>query len=127
MTFYKTIFLILFVFLLNVPQTIGQLANDRKSEEEVKLEDQFIAAKLLVSSGKKSDAIKMLDSLRRVSAPSAAIYFELAKLQYENKDINQTESNLKSAIQLEPNSDGPHLRPIGFLMPRKYSMWAWSG
>ena len=25
------------------------------------------------------------------------------------------------------DSDGPHLRPIGFLMPRMYSTWAWSG
>ena len=24
-------------------------------------------------------------------------------------------------------SDGPHLSPIGFLMPRMYSTWAWSG
>ena len=24
-------------------------------------------------------------------------------------------------------SDGPHFRPTGFLMPRKYSIWAWSG
>ncbi len=23
-------------------------------------------------------------------------------------------------------SDGPHFRPIGFLMPRKYSTWPWS-
>ncbi len=27
----------------------------------------------------------------------------------------------------QPVSDGPHFRPIGFLMPRQYSTCAWSG
>jgi len=82
----------------------AQIGDERKSEEDIKIEDAFVATKLLSTSGKKKEAIKMLDSLRRITAPSAAIYFELAKLHYELKDINLTESNLKQAIKYEPDN-----------------------
>lgn len=82
----------------------AQIEDMRKSESDIKIEDRFMSAKLLIASGKKTEAIKLLDSLRRESEPSASIFFELAKLHYEAKDFNQTESNLKSAIRLQPDN-----------------------
>jgi len=82
----------------------AQVEDNRKTEATIKIEDRFMAAKLLIASGKKAEAIKLLDTLRRESEPSASIYFELAKLHYDKKDLNQTESNLKSAVKLEPDN-----------------------
>lgn len=96
--------IITIIFLVFTSSVIAQITDNRKSEEDLKIEDQFIAAKLLVTTGKKADAIRLLDSLRRVVPPNAAIFMDLAKLHHSNKDINQTESNLKAAVQLEPNN-----------------------
>ena len=82
----------------------AQVEDNRKTEAAIKIEDRFMAAKLLIAGGKKAEAIKLLDTLRRESEPSATIFFELAKLHYEAKDLNQTESNLKSAVKLEPDN-----------------------
>ncbi len=105
MTLCKTLWRIIFILLPIFPHlAFSQSIDSRKSEEDFKIEDQFIAAKLLINSGKKPEAIRLLDSLRRVTPPNASILFELAKLHHSNKDINQTESNLKAAVQLEPNN-----------------------
>lgn len=93
---------LLFTSLLHAQE--DSLADNRKSEAEIKIEDRFVAAKFLIIAGKKNEAIKLLDTLRRESDPSAAIFFELAKLHYDAKDLNQTETNLKSAIRLEPDN-----------------------
>lgn len=105
MTIRKRILFIHLIWSMMIPKLIhSQAIDSRKTEEDVKIEDQFIAAKLLVTSGKKPEAIKLLDSLRRVTPPSASIHFELAKLYHSNRDINQAESNLKVAVQLEPDN-----------------------
>ncbi len=93
--------IILYTFTVSLS---AQVEDNRKTEAAIKIEDRFMAAKLLVAGGKKAEAIKLLDTLRRESEPSASIYFELAKLHYENKDLNQTESNLKSAVKLGPDN-----------------------
>ena len=81
MTLCKTLWRITFILLSIFPHLIfSQIIDSRKSEEDFKIEDQFIAAKLLLNSGKKPEAIKLLDSLRRVAPPNASILFELAKL-----------------------------------------------
>ena len=99
---YKVLLFILFT--VHSVISIAQIEDVRKTESDIKVEDRFVAAKLLVASGKKNEAIRLLDTLRRESEPSAAIFFELAKLHYENKDLNQTESNLRSALKLEPDN-----------------------
>lgn len=83
---------------------ISQDDDTRFSESEFKIQDRFVKAKLLVVSGKKADAIKLLDSLRRESPTNATLYFELARLHFENKDYNLTESNLSNAVKIEPNN-----------------------
>ncbi len=98
---------ILYVFIIvfaAVTYASGQQEDLRKSEDDIRIEDKFVHARLLMASGKKADAIKMLDTLRRSSPPSAAILFELAKLHHEAKDLNQTENHLKSALKLEPDN-----------------------
>lgn len=99
--YISLIFVLNMVFIMPV---MGQLKDERKTEAEIGIEDEFVAAKLLAMTGKRPDAIRLLDSLRRISQPTASLYFELAKLHHENKDINLTESNLKSALQLEPDN-----------------------
>jgi tetratricopeptide (TPR) repeat protein len=83
---------------------IAQDDDTRFSESEFKIQDRFVKAKLLVVSGKKAEAIKLLDSLRRESPTNATLYYELARLHFENKDYNLTESNLSNAVKIEPNN-----------------------
>jgi tetratricopeptide (TPR) repeat protein len=97
-------YIVLFVSIYFSTGLHAQVEDNRKSEATIKIEDRFMVAKLLVAGGKKAEAIKLLDTLRRESAPSAAIFFELSKLHYENKDLNQTESNLREAVKLEPDN-----------------------
>jgi tetratricopeptide (TPR) repeat protein len=86
----------------------------RKTETDIKIEDRFVRVKLLTVEGKKSEAIKLLDSLRRESEPNASIFFELAKLHYQSGDINLTESNLKSAVKLAPDNEWIRMFEVNF-------------
>jgi tetratricopeptide (TPR) repeat protein len=74
------------------------------TERTIKKEDRFINAKLLSVSGKKQEAIKLLDTLRKENPGDAAIYFELAKLYRDLKDIQQTETYLSDAVRLAPEN-----------------------
>lgn len=74
------------------------------TERSIKKEDRFINAKLLSVSGKKQEAIKLLDTLRKESPGDAAIYFELATLYRDLKDLQQTETYLKEAVRLAPEN-----------------------
>ncbi len=86
-------------------QLFSQAEDLRMSEKEIKVEDRFVKAKLLIFSDKKDDAIKLLDSIRREAPEKAMVYFELAKLYFDKKDFNQAESNLKSALKLDGSND----------------------
>jgi tetratricopeptide (TPR) repeat protein len=98
---YKFTFIYIFLFLGNV--LIAQEDN-RFSESDFKVQDRFVRAKLLQTAGKKTEAIKLLDSLRREEPTNATIHFELARMHFEKKDYNLTESNLASAIKLAPEN-----------------------
>jgi tetratricopeptide (TPR) repeat protein len=74
------------------------------TERSIKKEDRFINAKLLSVSGKKQEAIKLLDTLRKENPGDAAIYFELAKLYRDLKDFQQTETYLNDAVRLAPEN-----------------------
>ncbi|MGB4958582.1 MAG: tetratricopeptide repeat protein [Saprospiraceae bacterium] len=101
----NTKFILLFLFFIGLTTLlVGQEDDTRLSEADISIEDRFVQVKLLAAMGKRAEAIKNLDTLRRQSAPNAAIYFELAKLHYDAKDYNLTESNLKSAINLAPDN-----------------------
>lgn len=80
----------------------------RKTEEEIAIEDKFVAAKLLDVVGKKDEAIKVLDTLRKKYPSLAMIHFELAKLHFEKRDFPQCELSISNAIKIEPNNI--HLR-----------------
>lgn len=95
---------VIFAWLLAVAFLRAQDGDHRFSENELKIQDRFVKAKLLVVSGKKDDAIKLLDSIRREDPKQSAVHFEMAKLYFDKKDFNLTESNINSAIKLEPNN-----------------------
>jgi tetratricopeptide (TPR) repeat protein len=78
----------------------------RKSENEIKIEHKFVTAKYLSMIGKSDEAIKMLDSIRRVSKPSAAIHYELAKLYIGKKNYNLAEENINTGIKIDPKNKG---------------------
>lgn len=107
--YFSTIICISFGSIL-----LGQEIDNRKTEADIKVEDRFVQAKFLVASGKTDDAIKLLDTIRRESGKIAAVYFELAKLFNAKKDINQTESNLKEAVALEPDNTWIRLFEVSF-------------
>ncbi|MBK9736014.1 MAG: tetratricopeptide repeat protein [Saprospiraceae bacterium] len=108
MTLYIRKFIILFFILFSSAYLYCQeqqtIVDNRKTEADIKIEDRFVSAKFLIVAGKKQDAVKLLDTIRRQYVPNATIFFELAKLHYELKDLNQTESNLDAAIKLEPDN-----------------------
>jgi tetratricopeptide (TPR) repeat protein len=80
-------------------------ANDpRKSEEQIKIEDKFVTAKYLALIGKNDEAIKLLDSIRRIAKPSVAIHYELARLYLEKKEYNLVESQIKAANLIDQNN-----------------------
>ena len=59
MTIRKRILFIHLIWSMMIPKLIhSQAIDSRKTEEDVKIEDQFIAAKLLVTSGKKTRSYK---------------------------------------------------------------------
>lgn len=78
---------------------LGQIDDLRKTEEEIQLEDKFLASKLYQIAGKQDEAIKLMDSLRKNNPQNAAIYFELAKLHYAKKEYNLVENNLNQALR----------------------------
>ena len=100
----KGIYSLLVVMFFISGSLWAQETDSRKTEADIKIEDRFVAARFLAIAGKKAEAIKLLDTLRRVGPPSAAVLFELAKLHHEAKNINQTESMLRAAIKLEPDN-----------------------
>jgi len=78
----------------------------RISEEDVRYEDKFVEATLLFNKGKRKEAIKILDTLRReMQSPSSTVFLTLAKWNYEEKDIAQCENFLKQAIATDPGSE----------------------
>nr|MBK6499393.1 tetratricopeptide repeat protein [Saprospiraceae bacterium] len=91
-------------FLIPVWNLNAQAEEERFNESEFVIQDRFVKSKFLVVSGKKDDAIKLLDSIRRDAPTNGTVYFELAKLFSEKKDYNQTESNLKSALKYSPDN-----------------------
>ncbi len=95
--------ILLFTLMLFCVKLTGQVEDSRKSEEEIQVEDRFVHAKLLALAGKKSEAIKLLDTLRRASPTVSAIYFELAKLHRDAKAYNLAENSLATAVKLEPD------------------------
>jgi tetratricopeptide (TPR) repeat protein len=74
------------------------------TERNIKKEGRYINAALLSVSGKKQDAIKLLDTLRKESPGDAAIHFELAKLYRDTKDVMLAETHLTEAVRLAPNN-----------------------
>ncbi len=109
------LFLLICLSFVRMNAQVELAADDRKNEADVKIEDRFISAKLLITAGKKDDAIKLLDSIRRESGQVAAVYFELAKLYNEKKEINLTESNLSAAVKIEPSNKWIRLFEVNFL------------
>ena len=98
---YRYIFSYIFLFFVSF-----LLAQDdnRKSESEFKIQDRFVKVKLLQTAGKKVEALKLLDSIRREVPTNATVHFELARMHFDNKDFNLTESNLATAIKLSPDN-----------------------
>lgn len=82
----------------------AQSPDNRMTEREIKVEDQFVKVKLLEISGKTDEAIRILDTLRRSIPENGTLFFELAKLHYTKNDWNLTESNINQAIRVEPNN-----------------------
>jgi len=80
-----------------------KMAGIVKTPEEVKNEERFITALYKDISGKREEAIKILDTIRRES-PSAAVYFQLARWYMEKEDYINTENNLQTAIKLDANN-----------------------
>lgn len=76
----------------------------RKSEEQIRIEDKFVTAKYYALLGKNDEAIKILDSIRRITTPSAAIHYELARLYLAKKEYNLVESQINSANQIDPSN-----------------------
>lgn len=102
---YRTSYRFTFVYIFIFFSTWLTAQDDtRFSESEFKVQDRFVKAKLLQTSGKKAEAMKLLDSLRREAPDNATIHFELARLQFEKKEYNLTESSLASAIKLAPDN-----------------------
>lgn len=93
---------LLIIFYISTAVVQGQLPDNRKTEREIKIEDQFVQAKFLEISGKTDEAIKLLDTIRRASPENATIYFELAKLYYLNNDWTLTETNISQAKKIQP-------------------------
>ena len=52
-------------FLIPVWNLNAQAEEERFNESEFVIQDRFVKSKFLVVSGKKDDAIKLLDSIRR--------------------------------------------------------------
>lgn len=100
-TRYRYLFSYIFLFFVSF-----LLAQDdhRKSESEFKIQDRFVKVKLLQTAGKKVEALKLLDSIRREVPTNATVHFELARMHFDNKDYNLTESNLATAIKLSPDN-----------------------
>jgi tetratricopeptide (TPR) repeat protein len=98
--------LILLVFSFGTSFLFGQEkgeidSNDpRKSEEDIQIEDRFVTAKYFALIGKNDKAIKILDTLRREVPTNAMVFYESARIYYGQKDYNQTESNLNTALKL---------------------------
>ncbi|MFN8339809.1 MAG: tetratricopeptide repeat protein [Saprospiraceae bacterium] len=95
---------VIIIWLLSIVLLVAQDIDHRFSESKFKVQDRFVKAKLLVVAGKKDDAIKLLDSIRREDSNQSAVYFEIAKLYFDKKDYNQAENNINSAIKLDPNN-----------------------
>ncbi|MCZ2339441.1 MAG: hypothetical protein LC127_14870, partial [Chitinophagales bacterium] len=103
-------------FLLITSSLFGQDTDGRKTASEVKSEDQFVRALLLSETDKIDEAIKVLDSVRRDNPESGAVYFEIAKLYFDKKEYNLTESNIKKAINLAPENTWYREFQVKFLM-----------
>lgn len=71
-----------------------------KTPEEVKNEERFITALYKDIAGKREEAIKILDTIRRES-PNAAVFFQLARWYLEKEDYINTENYLQSALKLD--------------------------
>ncbi|HMU03799.1 MAG TPA: tetratricopeptide repeat protein, partial [Saprospiraceae bacterium] len=111
---FKTILIFILVAVFSGLSGQEEVTDPRKGEADIKIEDRFVSAKYLIAAGKKDDAVKLLDSIRRESGQVAAVYFELAKLYNEKKEINLTESNLSAAVKIEPNNKWIRLYEVNF-------------
>ncbi len=77
-----------------------KLAGIVKTPEEVKNEERFITALYKDIAGKREEAVKILDTIRRES-PNAAVYFQLARWSMEKEDYLNTENYIQNAIRLD--------------------------
>ena len=100
----KRFLTLLIIFCVGTAVAHGQISDNRKTEREIKIEDQFVQAKFLEISGKTDEAIKLLDTIRRASPENATIYFELAKLYYSKNDWTLTETNISKAKKIQPTN-----------------------
>lgn len=100
--FFLTLFFCFGKLSLSGQVNVTDLAE--ATERTIKKEDRFINATLLSVSGKKQEALKLLDTLRKENPGDAAIHFEMAKLYKDLKDLQQTETSLKEAVRLAPDN-----------------------
>ncbi len=100
---------------------LGQEKDNRKTEREIKIEDQFVKAKLLEISGKTDNAIQLLDTIRRANPENGTVYFELAKLYFDKNDWNNTESSIRNAIKLQPDNTTFSMFEVGYLLSQNRS------
>ena len=77
--------------------------DDRWSERDAVLQDRFFDAKLKSISGKPTEAITILDSLRRVEPDNAGIYYAKYQILKKDKKPIEAEQNLAKAAQLIPD------------------------
>lgn len=83
---------------------LTQSLDTRITEKDIKVEEMFVNAKLLVLQDKMDYAISVLDSIRRQVPDNGTVYFELARLYLAKNDFNLCEINIKKAIEKAPGN-----------------------
>ncbi|MFZ1703803.1 MAG: tetratricopeptide repeat protein [Saprospiraceae bacterium] len=97
---------ILCLFILNISSIIVAKGQEplQISDEENKIQEAFLSARLESASGHYDSALKILDSLARKHRDRASIYYEMGLLFMEQKNYLKAEEKLQRALVLDQNN-----------------------
>lgn len=76
---------------------------DRWTERDIVIQDRYFDAKVKEITGKPSESLKILDSLRRVQPESAGVYYTLYEIEKKLNKPVEAEQYLAAAAKIKPD------------------------
>lgn len=89
---------------LNKNENLNTLGISEKSEKEIAAEEKYIEATKMEMLGNHQQALNLYAECLKGNPDNDAVYYEMAKIYFEQNDYNNCFTNIKNAVKLNASN-----------------------